>query len=81
MRIDFLSGLDNDYDTCLWFFDGKYVGHDDQIDPEDFPSGRIDWHRRSFSEGLDDWDEIYAAADQGIKAMEPFLVPLTKGEK
>lgn len=29
--IDYVNGHD-EFDGCLWFEDGKYIGHDDQID-------------------------------------------------
>lgn len=39
MTIDFVNGRDL-FDGTLWFFDGKYVGHDDQIGEFDFaPNG------------------------------------------
>ncbi len=63
MRVDYINGLD-EFDGELWFFDGKYVGHDDQIDARDFAAEgttrTVDFHHRTIRAGVDYMDLIEA---------------------
>lgn len=62
MRIDYINGLE-EFDGSIWFFDGKYAGHDDQIEATDFtPEGTvadIEFHHRTILAGTE-WDTLVA---------------------
>jgi hypothetical protein len=73
LRIDYVNGHD-EWDGSLWFFDGKYVGHDDQIGETDFATKRgsrlIDFHHRHIRAGTDPEDVIYA---RSLAEIEEYL--------
>lgn len=82
MVIDYVNGHD-EFDGCIWFEDGEYVGHDDQIDlihytPENKETTLVVRHRKLRRDlTLEQVDEFlsksYAA---NIEEVEDYLVPV-----
>lgn len=83
MIVDYVNGLD-EFDGCIWFEDGKYIGHDDQIDlinhyaPENKETVFIVRHR-TLLPGLDEEqiDEFLGKSyASNISEVESYLVPV-----
>lgn len=80
--IDYVNGHD-EFDGSVWFKDGEYVGHDDQIDPiNESPKNKettlVVRHRTLRSELT--WEEIDRfvgdAPFSSLSDVEHYLVPL-----
>ena len=73
MRIDYINGLE-EFDGSLWYFDGQYVGHDDQIEAIDFTPENtvkiIEFHHRTIRSGVEYVDLPDA---RHLDEIEPFL--------
>lgn len=83
--IDYVQGFD-EFDSSLWYFDGRYVGHDDQIEVTDFTDqigGQVLllWRHRRFLDGLDYLADIepHLGGDALID-IEHLLQPLPRKE-
>jgi len=79
-RIDLIDGWD-DFDTCWWYEDGKYMDRDDQWDVTEFapPDNmvQINFARRTFqSDTLDALVDMDFIMPDQLADLEPLLNPL-----
>lgn len=76
-RIDYINGHD-EFDGSLWFFDGRYVGHDDQVTIFGSAvaaggSATVALHHRRIRAGVDPDELLNAAYNAGLDAIEHLL--------
>ena len=76
-RFDFVDGIDA-HDQVLYYFDGEYSGHDDQVEFGDLtPPGTQAAIVVSHWMLTEDWD---GECPEQLDDLRPFLVPLAESE-